>query len=321
MPLPVEWANPATTRSRVVLEIAAELVAIPGQKLRQAKVLLRGSGSREWELALFGSATVEGVEAVANGEAAIGMINPSTALRFAYLGTGPFSAPQPVRTLAVIPSLDQCVMVVRNETGLETFEEIAAKRYPLKISTRGTADHSLQFMLEAVLRAGGCPVEELRAWGGEVSFEGEFPRATGKKIAALKNGTLMAMFEEGVDEWLGDVLEAGCRVLPFSEATIQKLEAVGFRRAFVRKATYPQLPADVLALDFSGWPIFVHVETPDALVRQFCAALDARKHLIPWQGEGPLPVELMSRGTPAAPVEVPLHPGAEAFWREKGYLS
>ena len=89
----------------------------------------------------------------------------------------------------------------------------------------------------------------------------------------------------------------------------------------MRKADYPQLPADILALDFSGWPIFVHADAPDDLVAQFCAALDARKHLIPWQGEGPLPVEEMAKGTPAAPVEVPLHPGAEKFWRVKGYLS
>lgn len=320
MPLPDAWANPATTRSRVVLEIAAELVALPNQRLRQAKVLLRGH-TKEWELALFGSATVEGIEAVVGGEAALGMINPSTALRLAYLGSPPFRAPQPVRTLAVIPSLDQCVLVVKAETGLERVEDIVARKYPLTISTRGTAEHSLQFMAEGMLRAIGTSLEELRSWGGDVRCEGDFPRVTGPKIAAMRRGEMQAMFEEGVDEWLDAALDAGMRVLPFADATLSRLEEAGYRRAVVRKADYPQLPADVPALDFSGWPIFVHAQAPDELVRQCCAALEARKHLIPWQGEGPLPVEQMARGTAASPVEVPLHPAAAAYWDELGYLA
>jgi TRAP-type uncharacterized transport system substrate-binding protein len=321
MPLPQEWANPVTTRSRVVLEIAAELVALPDQPLRQAKVLLKSGGSKDWQLALFGSATIEGVEAVVSGDSALGMVNPSTALRFALLGTAPFTAPQPVRNIAVIPSLDQCVLVVKAETGLETFEDIKARRYPLKIATRGTRRHSLQFMLEGVLRAGGISIEELRSWGGDVIYLGDFPFVTGPEVAAIKRGEIQAMFEEGVDEWLPVALDAGMRALPFAEETVRTLEAAGYRRALIRKADFPQLPADVLTIDFSGWPIFVHADAPDLLVRQICAALDARKHLIPWQGEGPLPVELMSRGTPAAPIDVPLHPAAERFWRECGYLS
>ena len=57
---------PITTRSRVVLEIAAEMVAMPGQPLRQAKVLLRqqGSDTTGWPLQLFGSSTDEGIDSV-----------------------------------------------------------------------------------------------------------------------------------------------------------------------------------------------------------------------------------------------------------------
>jgi len=86
----------------------------------------------------------------------------------------------------------------------------------------------------------------------------------------------------------------------------------------LRKSVFAKLPADVLTIDFSGWPIFVHAELPEKRVTQICAALEARKHLIPWQGDGPLPVERMCRDSPESPVNVPFHPAAQAFWQERG---
>jgi hypothetical protein len=55
-------------------------------------------------------------------------------------------------------------------------------------------------------------------------------------------------------------------------------------------------------------------------VRKICAGLDANKHLIKWQGEGPLPVERMCREAEDTPQMVPYHPAAEAYWRERGYM-
>jgi TRAP-type uncharacterized transport system substrate-binding protein len=321
MPQPESWANPVVTRSRVVLEMAAALVAAPDQPLRQAKVLLRQRvGLDDWPVSLFGSATIEGVSAVTAGEATLAMINPSAALTLAYRGEPPFDAPQPVRTLAVIPSHDQCVFVVHPRTGLRSVEDIARKRYPLRVRTRGTRDHSLGFMIGDIMKAAGFTPDDLRSWGGEILFDGDFPQADGPEMQGLLRGDVDGMFEEGLDEWLTTALDGGMIALPLGDAAIAKLEKLGYRAAVVRHALYPKLPADVNSIDFSGWPIFVHAETPDALVRQLCAALDERKHLIPWQGEGPLPVEQMCLDRPATPIGVPLHPAATAYWRERGYL-
>ncbi len=41
---------------------------------------------------------------------------------------------------------------------------------------------------------------------------------------------------------------------------------------------------------------------------------------ISWQGEGPMPLDRGCVDTPAGPLDVPLHPVAEAFWRSQGYL-
>lgn len=322
MTLPSSWASPITTRSRVVLEIASELVANPNQRLQQAKVLLReqGSGSYEWPLCLFGSSTNEGLDAVINREAALAIINPAGPLTIAYRGSAPYTRPQPVRTIAVIPSLDQYVFAVKGETGLTSFEEIFERRYPLRVAMRGQKDHCVHFMLDQIVAAAGYSLDHLRSWGGEIRREGSVPRSGGPQFLALGRGDVNAIFDEAADFWLEDALRAGMTVLPLSERTVQALESMGYRRGVIEKKNYPQLAADVLTIDFSGWPIFVHAELPDSLVEQICAALEARKHLIPWQGDGPLPTERMCRDGVDTPMDVPLHPAAERFWRRCGYL-
>lgn len=323
MALPSSWASPITTRSRVVLEIAAELVANPDQRLRQAKVMLReqGCGSYEWPLCLFGSSTNEGLDAVINREAALAIINPAGPLTVAYRGSAPYARPQPIRMIAVIPSLDQYVFAVKAETGLTSFEEIFERRYPLKAAMRGQEDHCVHFMLGQIVAAAGYSLDQLKSWGGDICREGSVPSLDGPQFLALGRGDVNAIFDEATDAWLDDALDAGMTVLPLSEKTVQKLELAGYRRALIEKRNYPRLSADVLTIDFSGWPIFVHADLPGGLVEQICAALEARKHLIPWQGEGPLPTERMCRDSADTPMDVPLHPAAERFWRRCGYLS
>jgi hypothetical protein len=321
MPSPFK-ANAITTRSRVVLEIAAELVAMHDQPLRQAKVLLRaqGEGNPDWPLRLFGSSTNEGVEAVVTGESALAIINPAAALSIAYRGAPPYKAPQPVRTLAVIPSYDQYVFAVHPKTGLARFEEIAERRYPLNALLRDQRDHCLHFMLDHIAAAAGFSLRDLESWGGQARREGSLPYPDSAKLRKLLTGEVDAIFDEAVYEWVGEATDAGMTILPLGETTIRKLEALGYRRGMIEKRQYPRLPHDVPTIDFSGWAIFVHAELPDTTVSQLCAALDARKHLIPWEGEGALPVERMCRDAPDTPLYVPLHPAAERYWRMRGYL-
>ena len=99
----------------------------------------------------------------------------------------------------------------------------------------------------------------------------------------------------------------------------------GLRHLFfchtLQRKNFPKLTADVPTLDFSGWPIYTHRDVPGELITDFCRALEASKERIPWAQEGPLPLGQMVRDTPEGHLEVPLHPAAEKFWSECGYLS
>lgn len=271
-------------------------------------------------LTLYGSGTIDGVRMVAEGTATLAMVNPSTVLGMAVRGSPPFSEPLALRTIAVLPSADQLAVAVKADTGLRSIEEIGAKCYPLRISTRGTPDHALVFMMERIAECAGFSISALRAWGGDLVAEGGFPRVTTPKIRAVARGEIQCIAEEGVDEWLPVALEAGMTILPLAPATVEKLERLGFRRALIRKSRYPSLPSDVLTVSFSGWPIFVRLDESSDVVTSLCEALYESKERIPWQGDGPLPLHEMCRDTEATPIDAPLHPAAEAYWRSRGYL-
>jgi hypothetical protein len=100
---------------------------------------------------------------------------------------------------------------------------------------------------------------------------------------------------------------------------VRNLERLGFRANVLENAVYPLLGTDVETIDFSGFAVFVRADAPDELVTGMCAGLDLHRDTIPWEGIGPLPIADMCRDTPDGPLDVPLHPAAERYWREHGY--
>jgi TRAP-type uncharacterized transport system substrate-binding protein len=320
---PAPITNPNVTRSRLVLEIASEMAggaiadAVPDYVLPE--VALRPSGGGR-PVTLSSVSSAAGIFAVAAREVDLAIINPSSLLAVALRGQGRFWQPMPVRAVAVIPSLDQFVFAVRPETGLTRFEDIAAKRLKLRIQMRATPDHSLHSMFDDIAAAAGFSRDDVARWGGEVRKTGTVPWPHTKTFRALLDGEVDAIFDEAASSWVPQALDAGIVILPLAEATVSKLEALGYRRAVLSKVAYGKLPRDVLTLDFSGWTVFVHAEAADELVTRICAGLEARKARIPWEEPGDLPVERMAREAPDTPQCVPLHPAAERFWKSRGYL-
>jgi len=97
----------------------------------------------------------------------------------------------------------------------------------------------------------------------------------GRCRAAVQRGEIDAIFDEAVNAWAHEALELGMRFLPLDEPLLGHVEALGYRHGIIAKADYPALPADVPALDFSGWPVFTRADAPDELITALCRALDS----------------------------------------------
>lgn len=311
------YANPTFTRSLLVLAMAEELIQMDGWPHRQAQVRLQGQREMDvWQAVLYGSDGLTPIRQVGAREVDLAIINPAQPLALALRGSPPFPEPLPLRIITVIPSFDQLGFAVAANTGITSFQDLRERRYPLRLAIRGgRTDHCLHMILDHVLQAAGFSLSDIKAWGGEVHYDPYPPN-----VAGVESGERDAVVDEALEVWTPQALGLGMRFLPFEEPMLQQLESLGYKRAVIPKSMYPELDADVPTIDFSGWPLYTHADTPDDVVRSFCRAIDACHDRIPWQGEGPLPLDQMCRNTPAAPLPVPLHPAAERYWREQGYL-
>ncbi len=311
---------PVVMRSRLMLEAASELVGAPDWEERQVEINFRVQGAEGWKYRFFASDTASSIPEVASGRSDFAICNPGPILTMALHGTGPFTEPIPVRTILVLPQFDQLGFAVKADTGLVSLADVRDREYPLRLSLRGQRDHCVHLMINQVLDVYGFSLNDIMAWGGEIRYDDGMPSLP-HRMGAVERGEIDGIWDEAVHNFAHAALANGMRFLAVDEPELRKLESIGHRSCPIPRSLYPELDGDVWTVDFSGWPVFCLESTPDALVRSFCAAIDARKERIPWYGHGPLDIKLMVSDTPEAPVTVPLHPAAKRFWQERGYLA
>ena len=244
MASPETWPNPVTTRSQVMLAIALDLVANDNDvSLRQAKVQLKEQGRGDWNLTLFGSGSFDGVDAVAKREADLAIINPANGLMMAYTGIGPYTTPQPVRQISVIPSLDQFLLTVRPELGLAALEDIPKKKPRLVFALRGQREHCMNIILEDVFAAAGFSFEDISRWGGEVRYEAVLPWPDTPKFRDAVEGRTNALIDEGADAWGNQAIDSGMVVLTMAEETVQQARGAGLSPRRAADERFPQARA------------------------------------------------------------------------------
>lgn len=302
-----------------MLEVASALMEDESWPDVQTRIQLRPALDVPWSLCFSGSDDPATVLSVARGETQIAFINPAGVLSLAYRGTGPFPEPTPVRVIPVFPQFDQFGFAVLSKTGLTSLQDIRDHKYPLKVSIRGPRDHTVGVVARLAVEATGFSLDDIVAWGGEVRYDMGLPNVP-HRLGAIERGEIDAVWDEAVPNWGDKALDLGMRFLPVAEPELQKLEALGLRRAVIGKAQHPRLPEEVWTVDFSGWPVYTRADVEDRIVTAFCVGIEARKDRIPFYGTGSLPLASMCQDTLECPQQVPLHPAAERFWRERGYL-
>lgn len=304
-------------RAKLLWEIGLHIAGNPATPYygNRDMCIAVGSGSAEtfrpWLRMSTGSPIL--AHAVARGELEAAMVNPSGLLTQAYRGTGLFAAPLPVRVLAVYPSWDQFVYAVHPRTGISALSQIKERRYPLRLSIREDPTHSTRVLLDQTLAAYGFTLADLQSWGGTLQLNGG--PGDERRMKALREGTIDAIFDEGIVLWLDQALAAGMRLLTPEEPVMRRLEALGWRRTIMRRGRVPNLGEDYECIDYSGWPLYTRASLPEEDAYKIVAAIAARRDEIYWESSFS-GIDQLGRDTEATPLDVPLHPGAERWYRE-----
>jgi TRAP-type uncharacterized transport system substrate-binding protein len=321
-PAPVD---PLGIRAKLMLETSSFMMSEPDWPYRQTTVELRSQGDEDGLFRLFGANHPDSVRRVFERQLDIAILNPSVVLSMGHRGVGLFSEPMEVALVAVIPHFDQLGFAVSKASGLTSLDDIREKRFPLRLSVRGSLDLSTTQLVELVLQAHGFGYADILAWGGSVSYDQPMPMPGDEsRLGRAARGEIDAIFEEGVMLWANGVEDAGLRFLDLEETRLAELERLGFQRGTIERSRYGRLPADVATVDFSGWPIYTRRDASDLLIRKFCEGMEARKSSIP-SHIGPLqqpnlPLERMVIESAETPLNVPFHPAAREVWTRLGYL-
>jgi TRAP-type uncharacterized transport system substrate-binding protein len=271
----------------------------------------------------FAADSFREIKGVADGKYSLAWINPSAAVTLAFKGKGPFRRRIPLRAIATFPSYDVMGFAVHESTGITSLAQIKKERFPLRLSTGAATKRALtqsptMFTVTAVMKSAGFTLADLRKWGGKIQSVSR-PSHPDRR-AAIENKSVDAVFDEGIKSWGQTAVDSGFRYLPIEGDVLKRLAAMGYRNSIVPKSRFRGMPNDVPTVDFSGWPMVVRADMPDDVAHALCEAIERRKDSIPTDNFKPLEIAQLCANDEEAPFDIPLHPGAERFYREHGYL-
>ena len=248
-----------------------------------------------------------------------------------FTGKGLYAKAGPaawLRTIAWLPQEDRFLFAVAPWTGIESFEDIATKKPPLKMAGGAAAP---------VLKEYGFSYDDIASWGGSVRPMEHTARAA---RARHDGGELDACFGDGsaydFTAWTW-MAQQGYRFLDVRPDVMERLEQHGLRRNITPAGFLPGINRTLLALDDSHIVVTCHQELDDNLAYHLAMAVDQRKReiecasiQIDYAEIDRLPlVQPKYWSSLTGPIErqwdrqvlgAPLHPGAERYYREQGVL-
>jgi TRAP-type uncharacterized transport system substrate-binding protein len=176
------------------------------------------------------------------------------------------------------------------------------------------------YAIEEVLKTYGMRLSDIERWGGKI-MQAASPSSP-ERLDAIRLGKADAVFDEGVKSWGGAALDSGMRFLPVDDAALRQMAKIGFPSAMLTRKHYPKMDRDIRTVDFSGWTFFCHADLPAHIAYNMAKAVDLCYKQIPVDhfDKRPMTMREFCRGGEAGQLNIPLHPGAKKYFKEKGYM-
>lgn len=254
--------------------------------------------------------SIENINALRRGERAFGFAQSDLALQ-AYRGTGAFEEQGEFGGLRVVAALhpETVTLIARDDAGIETAQDLRGKRVNL-----GRGDSGERATMQSLLNAMGWTRQD---------FAETAELGVTDQIDALCDGEIdAALLVAGhPNNAVNTTLECGAHLVPISGPAINRMvrNAPYYSATVIPGGIYPGISQEVPTYGVSSL-LLSSTNTPRQTVLEVTRAMFSNvNEFRGWhRAFRDLSAERMASGTRV--IDVPLHPGAEAFYREAGLL-
>ena len=237
-------------------------------------------------------------------------VTSSAMLSSAY--NGKLAGKGPYRNLRLIARLEDpfyFLIAVKKESGIKDFDQIKQQHLPVRIMG---VDNNMM----AILKYYGITADDIKKWGGKPGVtvgeaeKGEFDMVSGFLASPAMNPessywtTLSQKFDLNFLGLPEDLLKQLARINVDAEVVE------------VRNNLLRGVDRRIKTLGRSGEAIFVRDDTPEQAAYDLARAIDENHGALKWF----IRVYTYDPKTVWQNFGVPLHPGAEKYYREAGYL-
>lgn len=290
-------------------------------RLRRPVVVLLLGGSR---LELLAERTVD-----------LAWCIPAIGARWAFEGRGSYGQPLTnLRAIARFPQDDRFMISVAPWCDVRSLREVAEQKPPLRVAVLGQEWEPDYCLFEnAVFARYGYSIGDIEKWGGK--YWSISPRGDELDDEIATSGVDLVIGEASTQPIWATLAKHGFRFLGLDRKVVEALvEEEGMRPNPVPADFLPGISDPLLTVDESDFLLVTHKDLDDDIVTELASFVDRfRTRLeegavrVEYAYTRPLPIpELTLRSPLTGPIrefwraEIPLHPAAERYYRQQGYL-
>jgi TRAP transporter TAXI family solute receptor len=231
-------------------------------------------------------------------------------LRNAYRGTGPYAREKPrtnLRLIANIQDPSYVLVAAKAETGITDLAQIKAKKWPVRILNAGIGSDSTR-----ILSYFGLTREAIEQAGGRIGNTAE--DRENFDVAIGGGGGMTTAPEWRI--WTEISIKNNLNFIELPDELLAKLAQEGEQeRGIIPVGLYPGVVRPIPTVVRTGTAVYARSDTPDDFAYAVAKAMDEQQALLQWKHMNfSYNVHTVWNG-----FEVPLHPGAARYYKEKGY--
>lgn len=221
-----------------------------------------------------------------------------------------------IGSLTAVGAVNFMTQAFLDKYSVTTFEEVIEKKLPIRIgcSPKGSMDEKI---LEMLLEYLGVTYDDVKSWGGDIVHGG------GSDLAAMvKDGKLDMVLDQtsAQSSTMTEIaMTAKIKFTQWTDETLDWFTTQGFERVVLPANSFSGQTEDII---LAGSPdcIYVAKDMPDDVAYALSKGMCENRDELVRQYSSLAPFDPPSCWKPEKLGNVPLHSGAEKYFKEMGYI-